>query len=102
METTTIVIVPYLFVDRPQILLVHHLSEGLHQWHGRRTIFGVEAINTTAAVRSSVFVVLHWVYLFVRAAVMHTVTLRLHLITTGAIQFHDQFLGTIHLCALIG
>ena len=82
MEPSAIMIIPYLLIDRPEVFLVHYFAERFNGRYSRRTIFRIEAIDTATAFGCCIFVVLHRVYLFVGATVVHTVTFRLHLVTT--------------------
>ena len=101
MEPSAIMIIPYLLIDRPEVFLVHYFAECFDCRDSGRTIFRVEAIDTATAFGCCILVVLHRVYLFVRAAVVHAVTFRLHLVTACPVQFHDQVFCSWHFRAFI-
>ena len=102
METVSIQVIPHFFVDGPQVFLIHHFPEYFYCRKSRCAIFRIKAIYTTPSWRSCIFIMLHRIHLFVRAAIMYSGTLRLHLISACTIQLIQQFGSTGHFCAFIG
>ena len=100
-ETVAVQIVPDLFVDGPQVFLVHDLPQDFGRRDARASVFGVETVHPAAALGGGVLVVTHRVYLFVRAAVMDAAAFGLHLIAARTIQPFNEFAYAGDLVALV-